>query len=400
MAEPPVRVLSPADLAATAGRVRVGGRVVVAGDGRVRIADALGTVDVELEVDLAPGSLVIVEGTASTEGLQDAELLWQQRCPEPRGDDDPGRFLFGGVGDALRARSRVLQGLRDYFAEQDFLEIDAPQLLETPALDVHVDAVSADEGWLSTSPEFQLKRLLSGGLPRIYSLGHVFRGDPTGVDHEREFMLLEWYRAFDTVAAVQRDTELLVERVLSLLGACPVLTRADGRRVDVRPPYERTSVRELFRRYAGVDDAVDLAASDEARYFELWVERVEPGLEGRDTPVFVERFPARHASLAARDSDDPSVAARFELYLAGKELCNGFQELTCPLEQRARFERDRQERARAGKAVHAIDERLLSALAAGMPPAAGNALGVDRLLALGLGRSAIQSVMAFPRAGL
>ena len=161
-------------------------------------------------------------------------------------------------------------------------------------------------------------------------------------------------------------------------------------------PFQRITVREAFQEHAGIADAVDLAHTDEARYFELLVNQVEPGLARESAPLFLWKYPANQAALARLADDDPSVAERFELYVGGVELCNGFDELTDPTEQRRRFELDGARRKSDGRVTYSIDERFLSGLTSGMPRAGGNALGFDRLLMLATGARELAEVIAFP----
>ena len=202
--------------------------------------------------------------------------------------------------------------------------------------------------------------------------------------------MLEWYRANAGIDDVMRDTEQLVAM---LTGGRVWLGE---RTIDTRASVERWTVCEAFERFAGVgeDETLDLAANDEDRYFRLMVESVEPALAALEHAVFLVDYPASQASLARKRPDDPRVAERFELYVAGIELCNGFGELVDPVEQRARLERDRAERAARGLPVYPIDERFLDALKH-VPPSGGNALGVDRLVALVCGGTEIRRVMAF-----
>jgi lysyl-tRNA synthetase class 2 len=171
---------------------------------------------------------------------------------------------------------------------------------------------------------------------------------------------------------------------------------ADGRQFDLTRPFSRLTVREAFREHAGIADAVDLAHSDEARYFELMVGQVEPGLARESTPLFLWKYPANQAALARLCPTDPSVAERFELYVGGVELCNGFDELTDAHEQRARFEAEQARRASDNRRTYPLDERFLTALESGMPPAGGNAVGFDRLVMLATGARELGDVMAFP----
>jgi lysyl-tRNA synthetase class 2 len=201
--------------------------------------------------------------------------------------------------------------------------------------------------------------------------------------------MLEWYRAFDDSAQLMRDTEELVAHVArSLLGS----TRVPGLHgeLDVTPPWERLRVADAFARHAGRD----LRELDDDAFFRTLVDEVEPKL-GRGKPTFLTHYPARMAALARIHPGDPTTADRFEAYADGLELCNGFGELTDPVEQRRRFEADLAARALQGRPAYPIDERFLAALADGLPPSAGNALGIDRMLMLLLGKRSIADVVAF-----
>ena len=274
-------------------------------------------------------------------------------------------------------------------------------MVPSPGLDLHLDAFEVVGGreprYLITSPEYQMKRLLAGGLPRIYQLCRCFRRNELGALHEPEFTMLEWYRAFAGSEEIMRDTEELVAHVAAAVNGGSKTIPGLDRPVDVSPPWERLTVAEAFQRHAGVE--VGAVLEDEERFFRLLVDHVEPAL-GRGRPTFVTRWPARMASLARLCPDDPAVADRVEAYVDGVELCNGFGELIDPVEQRARLARDRSARAAAGKPTYPIDERFLSALEEGLPPSGGNALGVDRLVMLVLGIDAIDGVLAVPDARL
>jgi lysyl-tRNA synthetase class 2 len=207
--------------------------------------------------------------------------------------------------------------------------------------------------------------------------------------------MLEWYRAFSGVDAVMADTEVIVVRVAEAL----------NRRAEIRigdqvcamvPPFARLTVREAFYEFAAIDDAVDLASTDEDRFFQLFVDTVEPGLARSPHPVFLTEFPLAQGALARPTAHDPTVVERFELFVGGVELCNGYGELTDPDEQRRRFEAEQARRAARGAPVYPVDERFIAALAEGLPPTGGNALGMDRLVALVLGVDRIADVMAFP----
>jgi elongation factor P--(R)-beta-lysine ligase len=296
----------------------------------------------------------------------------------------------------LRERASVLTQVRRFFDARGYLEVQTPIAVPSPGLDLHLDAfevAGADRGaprWLITSPEYQMKRLLAEGWERIYQTVACFRRGEVGERHNPEFTMLEWYCAHQGVEAVMRDTEQLVA---SVTGGT---VRLGSRAVDVRPPLERMTVCAAFERFAGWSEeaTLDAAAHDEDRYFRALVEEVEPPLAALDHGVFLVDYPASQASLARRKPADPRLAERFELTVAGVELCNGFGELVDPVEQRARLEADQGARRERGLPVYPIDERFLEALAR-VPPCAGNALGLDRLVALTCGTTAIGEGMAF-----
>jgi len=294
----------------------------------------------------------------------------------------------------LAERAQVLRSIRSFFDARGFLEVETPSIVPSPGMDLHLDAFEvADAGWLVTSPEYQMKRLLCEGYERIYQLGRCYRRNEQGAQHNAEFTMLEWYRGHAGVEDVVRDTEQLVA---SVSGGRFVI---DGGVIDARPPFARLTVCEAFERFARVSaiETLDMASNDEDRFYRLLVDHVEPALAQLPHAVFLTEYPTPMASLARKKPGDPRVAERFELYVAGVELCNGFGELTDPGEQRARFLADQDARRARGLPVHALDEKFLAALehGEGMPPSGGNALGVDRLVALACGTREIEGVLAF-----
>ncbi|AKV03223.1 Translation elongation factor P Lys34:lysine transferase [Labilithrix luteola] len=302
----------------------------------------------------------------------------------------------------LAARAKILAQTRAFFEGRGYMEVETPLAVPCPGLDVHLDAFEAvptgivvPEGtpprYLITSPEYQMKRLLAEGHGRIFQITRAFRAGELGSRHNPEFTILEFYRPHAGVEAIMRDTEQLVARVTG------GWVRLGDRTIDVRPPIDRLTIVEAYRRFAGIEpeETLRLAEHDEDRFYRLLVDVVEPALAKLDRAVFVTEYPATQASLARKKPSDPRVAERFELYVAGVELCNGFGELTDAREQRARFLHDQAERTRLGKPVYPIDERFLEALAKGMPDSGGNAIGFDRLVALACGTTSIRDVMAF-----
>jgi lysyl-tRNA synthetase class 2 len=292
----------------------------------------------------------------------------------------------------LARRAEVVRAVRGFFEARGFLEVETPLIVPSPGLDLHLDAFAVGpDRFLSTSPEYQMKRLLADGFARIFQITKAFRQKEKGSRHNPEFTMLEWYRANAGILDVMRDTEQLVARV-----TCGAVTLG-GRAVACAPPFARMTVCEAFQRFAGAtpEATLEMAAHNEDAFYRLLVDRVEPSLAALGQAVFLTEYPAPQASLARAKPGDPRVAERFELYVAGVELCNGFGELTDPVEQRARFERDRAERAARGLHVYPVDTKFLAALERGLPPSAGNALGLDRLVALACGMTDIAEVMAF-----
>ncbi len=309
---------------------------------------------------------------------------------------------------ALHHRANALAAVRAYFASQDFLEVETPLLVPSPGLEIHLDVVPAGGGYLITSPEYQMKRLLAGGFERIYQICKCFRGNERGPHHSGEFTMIEWYRAYDSLDSIIRDTEQLVAQVVTaLIGS----TQIPG--LDVAPPWPRMTVREAMRKWAGVEVAGDEPAADlvakiraagieveggaawDDAFFAAFLARVEPQIATLDRPLILHDWPAPLAALARRREDDPRTALRFEAYLGGVELANAFDELVDPVEQRARFEDDLRIRRERGRAVYPIDDKLIAALAEGLPPSAGIALGFDRLVMVATGARSIDQVLTF-----
>jgi len=290
----------------------------------------------------------------------------------------------------LEVRSRVLQSIRRFFIERNFVEVETPVRIPAPAIETHIDAEPAGDWFLRTSPELHMKRLLADGLPRIFQMGPCFRRGERGDRHHPEYTMLEWYRANADYREILSDTRLLMNAVCDeVLGTRTI--ESGGRRIDVGGAWECLTVRDAFLLNAGWDVLKDF----DADRFDLdLVNKVEPALP-RDRPTVLMDYPAPQAALARVKASDPRVAERWELYAGGLELANAFGELTDPAEQRRRFLEAAELRRRAGRAVYPMDEKFLAALARGLPPCAGIALGVDRLVMLLTGAASIEQVMAF-----
>lgn len=299
--------------------------------------------------------------------------------------------------DLLAQRSELLQRTRAFFAQRNYLEIDAPLLVRGPTLDPNIDSFSLEDRslFLSTSPEFQLKRLVAEGLPRLYSLGHVFRRGELGAHHNPEFMMLEWYR----VGASWRE---IAEEVIALIADL-----SQGQRQD---EWRWRSVQELFSQYAkiqlsGEESESELAAKIVAAglrqaqsgrwedlFFTVFLDVIEPTFMQQPTVVY--DWPVQLASLARRRADNPAWVERFEIYAGGLELCNGFGELTSAAEQRQRFTADNRKRHARGQATQPIDEKFLACLDQ-LPEVSGVAVGFDRLCMLLLGVDRIADILPF-----
>lgn len=316
----------------------------------------------------------------------------------PASDWQPAASL-----DVLKSRAQQLQYVRGFFAHRQVLEVETPVLGRYGVTDVNLDGVPArpesaasPSWWLQTSPEYHMKRLLAAGSGSIYQIARVFRQGERGRRHNPEFSMLEWYREGFTDEQLMAEVSELVCQWLQC------------------PEPAQLSYREAVRRFAGFDP-MTISDHELYRYCQQWLEseqlagmgrdgcldlvmsfRVEPEL-GRDRPVFITRYPASQAALARVSTEDGHpVAHRFELYINGLELCNGYWELTDPEEQKRRFEADNRQRRDVGKAEMPVDSRFLEALDAGLPACSGVALGLDRLLMLKVDASLIDEVLAFP----
>jgi lysyl-tRNA synthetase class 2 len=308
--------------------------------------------------------------------------------------------------DALRMRARLNAFVRKFFEERGVLEVETPVLSMAGNTDPNIESFTSEftgpvsagpsRRWLRTSPEFALKRLLAAGVGHCYELGRVFRNGEAGRTHNPEFTMLEWYRSFARYEEVIEDTEALVVEAARALGHESV--SVGGNEISLARPFRRMTVSDAFAAYANTpaEETLALAEHDELEYFRRMIDQVEPAIADLRTPVFLVDYPASQASLARRKPEDSRWAERFELFIGGIELCNGFGELTDAREQRQRLERDQRERRERSLEVYPIDERFLDALESGMPPSAGNALGLDRLVALAAGATCIADVQAFP----
>lgn len=325
---------------------------------------------------------------------------------EPAGDN---AWRPGATAEVLKLRATLLARIRTFFARREVLEVDTPLLSRFGGTDPAIEPMCSEyrgpgysDGlplYLHSSPEFFMKRLLAAGSGPVYQLAHVFRNGELGRRHNPEFMLLEWYRPGMDYQALMDEVDALLAFVLQ----------------DFLPyqPARRISYRQWFRDGTGLDPGTDNAAAfrnfaaqqlgsvpasmDESS-LDPWLDLLvthwlEPRLD--TTPVFVHDYPASQAALARIRGDEVPVAERFELYIKGVELANGFHELSDAEQQRQRFEQENRVRECSGQATLPMDRHLLAALQSGLPDCSGVAIGFDRLVMVAAGLADIADAMPF-----
>lgn len=329
------------------------------------------------------------------------------------------------------ARSAILTALRTWFGQNGFVEVDTPALQVSPGVEAHLRAfattleepfgLGARPMFLHTSPEYAMKKLLAAGVPRLFQIGHVWRNEARSPIHHPEFTMIEWY-------AADEDQDALLAQCADLVRAALAAVPNDLSRgcltfgaqsADPAGPFERVTMAEAYLRYAGIDLLATLrvdgspdhgalraacrtkgiTAADgdtwEDMFFRIFVDRIEMHL-GIGRPTLLVDWPAPLAALARLDPEDPRIAQRCELYVAGLELGNGFVELTDAAEQRRRFETDLATKEALGVPGYPIDDDLLAAMEHGLPASVGMAVGFDRLVMLATGAETIEDVLWLP----
>lgn len=318
---------------------------------------------------------------------------------------------------ALAGRQAVLRAWRHWFETQNFDEVETPCLQVSPCVEVHMrgfktrlEGLKKENGrelWLHTSPEFAMKKLLVGGMERIFQFARVFRNGESTERHQPEFTLLEWYRAQADYTALMADCTALLRLAAEATGR--KIATWEGRSCDLTAEPEILTVAEAFTRYCGLDihsprleeearaKGYRVAADDrwEDVFFRLMLDHIEPNL-GSGRPTFLCEYPVSQAVLSRPKPGDGRVAERFELYVAGLELANAYGELTDPVLQRQRFTTDMDLREQLYGERFPVDEDFLAALDFGLPPAAGIALGFDRMVMLATGATDIRQVVWSP----
>ncbi len=316
---------------------------------------------------------------------------------------------------AFTQRSQIVATMRTLLHDQDFVEVETPMLHPIPGgalarpFETHHNALDANL-YLRIAPELYLKRLVVGGMEKVFEIGRVFRNEGMSTRHNPEFTMLELYWAYADHADMMTLTENLVAGIAEkVIGSTTI--DYDGREVDLSTPWRRATMEELILEHAGVDINLD-TPMDELRalcdkfgvavkdhygpgklILEIYEKTCEPELWG---PVFVTDYPVEVSPLSREHRDRPGYTERFEAIVAGRELCNGFSELTDPEIQRQRFEAQEAEGAAGDDEAMVVDEDYLRALEYGLPGTAGLGIGVDRLVMLLTGTTTIRDVVLFP----
>lgn len=327
------------------------------------------------------------------------------------------------TSDPRVLRAQVIRAIRQFFYEQGFVETDTPSLVVSPGMEPHIRPirVAEHETFLPTSPEFAMKRLLSQGYDRIFQVCKAYRDEPLSTTHNPEFTMLEWYRAHSGYEAIMDDVENMFVAIANKVDGLHVSAKS------VTRPWQRLSVEECFRRFAGLEltelfdvkvftkvcvekgfaprDCLDRSALDspgvwDDLFFRVMLNTVEPGLAQLGGPAIVYNYPESQAALSNIFTDSRGFrwAKRFEVYAGGFELGNAFDELVDPAEQRRRFKKDMELRQRLyGDAFppNPIDEEFLRSLE-NMPPSGGIAMGVDRIVMYFTGANSINDVLWLP----
>lgn len=297
-------------------------------------------------------------------------------------------FFLARKSHTLQRRAEFIQSIRLFFIQNNFLEVETPLRIPAPAPEEHIEALRSEDWFLQTSPELCMKRLLATGYPRIFQISKCFRAGERGDFHLPEFTMLEWYVAGFDYQQLMAQCEVMIWFVAKEMGIAEI--NWQNHKINFAPPWERITVADAFLKYAPI--SVDEAMARDI-FDEILVDHIEPQL-GVGKPTFIYDYPAKLAALAKLKGDNPSVSERFELYVGGLEIANGFSELTDAQEQRKRFEEALEKRAAKSLARYTMPEIFLQSLAT-LPACAGIALGIDRLVMLMAGASRIDDVVAF-----
>lgn len=274
----------------------------------------------------------------------------------------------------LRKRAGLISAIRAYFDERDFIEIETPIVIKAPAPEEYIEGIPVGNGFLRTSPELQMKEMLCAGYEKIYQIGACFRKNEFGARHRPEFTMLEWYEMeINYLQLLEFSADLLRFTAQKISGSLQI--EYQGQTIDLALEPQIITVRDAYKKYAGINIG---EISTEEEFDEIMTSKVEPHL-GKGRMTFLIDYPAKRAALARLKPDNPELAERWELYIAGMELANAYGELTDPVEQRKRFEEAQVQRTKNNFTAYPFPEDFFQALESGMPECSGCALGVDRL---------------------
>ncbi|MBN2438510.1 MAG: lysine--tRNA ligase [Deltaproteobacteria bacterium] len=340
-------------------------------------------------------------------GLTDVETRYRQRYLDLIVNPD--------VRKVFQKRSRIISLIRRFMEERDFLEVETPMLQPQAGgavarpFKTHHNALGMNL-FLRIAPELYLKRLITGGLDRVFEINRNFRNEGISTFHNPEFTMMEFYQAYATYEDLMAMTEELFVYIAQNLNGSLNFTY-QGKEIDLTPPWRRLTVRDAVLQLGGMDAAATddpTRMADHARKLGIEVgkndppgkvlmaifdETVEKNLV---QPTFITQYPVDVSPLSRRNAEDPSIVDRFELYICGKEIANAFSELNDPVDQRGRFEMQLKEREAGDLEAHEMDEDYIAALECGMPPTAGEGIGIDRLVMLLTDSASIRDVIFFP----
>ncbi len=340
-------------------------------------------------------------------GLRDVELRYRQRYLD--------LMVNSTVRETFLKRTRIINLIREFLTERDFLEVETPMMHPIPGGATAKPFVTYHnaldmELYLRIAPELYLKRLVVGGFERVFEINRNFRNEGISTQHNPEFTMLEFYQAYATYEDLMELTEKMLLFILERLGM-GLKVQYQGRTIDFSPPWERISLVDAICKYGGVErtlledelrareflKGLDPRVRDDMPHGRVLAEIFEKTAEDKlINPTFVTHYPVEVSPLARRSKHDSSVVDRFELIIDGKEIANAFSELNDPVDQKERFLRQAEERKQGDQEAHRYDEDFLRALEYGMPPTAGEGIGIDRLVMILTDSPSIRDVILFP----
>ena len=342
-------------------------------------------------------------------GLKDIETRYRQRYVDLIVNED--------VRDTFKKRTLIIDTIRNFFKERDFLEVETP-MMQTVAggaaarpFMTHHNALDIDLN-LRIAPELYLKRLVVGGFERVFEINRNFRNEGISIKHNPEFTMIEFYQAYATYLDLMSITEDLFTTICRTINGSENIIYQDHE-ISFKAPWDHLTVIEAIEKYAGIDMeklkrhestltiiddlGIDIAPQERASHakclMKLFDEKVEEQLI---QPTFITDYPVAISPLSRRNESNPEVVDRFELFIAGREMANAFSELNDPLDQRERFEQQLKDKAAGDLEAHQYDADYLRALEYGMPPTAGEGIGIDRLVMLFTDSASIRDVILFP----